>query len=185
MSPLRPSAGGSVPRFRPVNRRKRFLAVCLVLIVLGAVGAGSAYLVKGGGLRKGSCQRVAYFPPSPLHAPVNVFNSTTQGGLAGQVKDQLQQRGFTIGTVGNDPYRRKIRGTGELRYDADNSDGLAQVNALRPWNLGMAPVPDPQHPKGPSVDFVIGDSFGGLYPTAKPLPGQVLPCVATTAPAAN
>ncbi len=174
-----------MPRFRPVNRRKRFLAVCLVLVVLGAVGAVSAYLVKGGGLRPSSCQRVAYSPPPPEHTPVNVFNSTTQGGLAMQVADQLQQRGFTKGTIGNDPLRRKIRGTGELRYDPDNSDGQAQVAALRPWNLGMAPVPDPAHPKGPSVDFVIGDSFTGLYPTAKPLPGQVLPCVATPAPAAG
>jgi hypothetical protein len=169
-----------VPRFRPVNRAKRFYAVTLVVVVLGAVGAGSVYLVKSGGIHGAACQRVAYSPPPPQHSPVNVYNATTQGGLAGQVADQLQQRGFTKGTIGNDPLRRKIRGTGELRY---GPAGQSQVDALRPWNLGMAPTPD-QRPD-PSVDFVIGDSFEGLYPTAKPLPGQVLPCVATTAPAAG
>jgi hypothetical protein len=163
---------------------RRFYAVCVALIVLGAVGAGSVYLVKRGGLHR-SCERVAYSAPPPLHNPVNVYNSTTQGGLANQVADQLQQRGFTRGEIGNDPYRRKIRGTGELRYTPDNADGEAQVAALRPWNAGMNPVADPTRQRSSSVDFVIGDGFEGLYPTAKPLPGQVLPCVSATAPPAG
>jgi hypothetical protein len=171
-----------VPRFRPVNRAKRFYAVTLVLVVLAAVAAGSLFLVKSGGHLRSACQRVTYSPPPAQHSPVNVMNGTTQGGLAASVADQLRQRGFMIGTVGNDPYRRKIRGTGELRY---SPEGQAQVDALRPWDLGMAPILDPQHAQGPSVDFVIGDSFDGLYPTAKPLPGQVMPCVATSAPAAG
>ena len=173
-----------MPRFRPVNRAKRFYAVTLVLVVLAAVAAGSVYLVKSGGHLRSACQRVAYSPPPPQHTPVNVYNSTTQGGLASQVADQLQQRGFTKGTIGNDPLRRKIRGTGELRYTPDDPDGEAQVAALRPWNLGMAPIAEQDH-HGSSVDFVIGDSFTGLYPTAKPLPGQVLPCVTPTAAAAG
>jgi hypothetical protein len=136
---------------------RRFYAVCVALIVLGAVGAGSVYLVKRGGLHR-SCERVAYSAPPPLHNPVNVYNSTTQG---------------------------KIRGTGELRYTPDNADGEAQVAALRPWNAGMNPVADPTRQRSSSVDFVIGDGFEGLYPTAKPLPGQVLPCVSATAPPAG
>jgi hypothetical protein len=168
----------SVPRFRRVNTKKRVFAVAIVVVVLGAIGAGSVYLVKSGSTNT-ACQRAAYVPPAPQHTPVNVMNGTTQGGFAAQIADQLRQRGYPIGTIGNDPLRRKIRGTGELRY---GPDGQAQVDALRPWNLGMNPILDQQR-QGPSVDFVIGDSFESLYPTPKPLPGQVLPCLPSSKPA--
>jgi hypothetical protein len=179
VSSFRPPGGSSVPHFRQVNRRRRVYAVAVVVVVLGAIGAGSVYLVKSGGGPGAACRRAAYVPPPPQPSPVNVMNGTTQGGFAAAVADQLRQRGFTIGTVGNDPLRRKIRGTGELRF---GPDGQSQVDALRPWNLGMNPIPDAQR-QGPSVDFVIGDSFDSLYAAPKPPPGQVLPCVATGKPA--
>jgi hypothetical protein len=166
-----------VPRFRPVNKRRRVVAVSAVVVVLVGVGAGSAYLVVRGGVTSAGCQRQAYVAPTPQSMPVNVYNSTTQGGLAQQVADQLQQRGFKRGTVGNDPLRRKIRGTGELRYNGP--DGLTQVNALLPWNLGMAPISDRDHATT-SVDFVIGDSFTALNDAAKAPPGTVMPCVPST-----
>lgn len=165
-----------MPRFRPVNKRRRVVAVSAVVVVLVGVGAGSAYLVKAGGANHAGCQREIYSAPAPQSTPVNVMNGTTQGGFAQTVADALRQRHFTIGTVGNDPLRRKIRGTGELRYGPDGQD---EVNALLPWNLGMAPILDPRR-TGSSVDFVIGDSFTALNDAAKAPPGTVMPCVPST-----
>jgi len=64
-----------------------------------------------------------------------VFNGTTRGGFAEQVADELRKRGFMVDKVGNDPLKRKIRGTGELRYGPTVAAG-DQVKALRPGSLG-------------------------------------------------
>lgn len=181
---LRPPGKSAVPRFRPVNKTRRVLAVVVSVTLVAGVGSVAwFYGIKSKSGTQAACQAATYVPPAPLHTPVNVMNGTTQGGFAEQVADELRKRGFTIGTIGNDPLRRKIRGTGELRYTAAGAD---QVAALRPWELGMNPVLDPSLPKDSTeVDFVIGARFVALYDVAKPLPGAVLPCVATTKPVAG
>jgi hypothetical protein len=182
VSLLRPPGKSAVPRFRPVNRRRRTQAVVISVVLLAAVGSGAWFFgVKSKSASQAACQRIVYVPPVPAHTPVNVMNGTTRGGFAEQVADELRKRGFTIGSTGNDPLRRKIRGTGELRYGPAAAD---QVKALRPWELGMNPVPDPRR-QGADVDFVIGAKFTTLYDVAKPLPGEVLPCVATPGPVAR
>jgi hypothetical protein len=173
MSLLRPPGKADVPRFRRVNKKRRVLAVGITVVVLAAVGAGGVLLVKAGS-RHAACQQAAYVPPPPQHAPVNVYNSTTKGGFAEQVRGELQQHGFPPGEIGNDPERRKIRGTGELRY---GPEGQAQVNALLPYNDGMRPLLDKHWAKGATVDFVIGDSFTELSATPAPPLGAKQPCV--------
>jgi LytR cell envelope-related transcriptional attenuator len=176
---LRPPGKSAVPRFRPVNKMRRVQAVVLSVALVGGAGAGAWFLgVKSKSGSRVVCQKAAYVPPAPPHTPVNVMNGTTQGGFAEQVADELRKRGFTIGAIGNDPLRRKIRGTGELRYGPEGAD---QVKALRPWELGMNPVPDPRR-QGAEVDFVIGRQFTTLYDVARPLPGEVLPCAPSPQP---
>lgn len=180
MSLLRPPGRADVPRFRPVNKRRRVQAVGLSIVLVGTVGAGAWFFgVKSKSVSQVACQRMAYTPPPPTHTPINVMNGTTRGGFAEQVADALRKHGFPIGNIGNDPLRRKIRGTGELRY---GPEGEAQVKALRPWDLGMNPILDPRR-KGSDVDFVIGAGFDAIYDVPKPLPGEVMPCVAPTTPA--
>lgn len=179
MSLMRPPGRSDVPRFRPVNRRKRIKAVSIVGVAAVVIGC-SAWAFGINSKSQGSlgCTLETYLPPAIQHTKVNVYNATLRAGFADQVKDELIKRGFTIGQVGNDPLRRKIRGTGELRY---GDDGKAQVDALRPWQGGMAPVFDRRN--GADVDFVIGAKFETLYDAPKPPPGVELACI-PNAPAA-
>jgi len=182
VSLLRPPGKSALPRFRPVNRRRRAKAVSIIVVTLAGVGLAAWFGgVKSHSAGSAACREAVYVPPSPLGTPVNVMNGTTRGGFAEQVADELRKRGFTIGTVGNDPLRRKIRGTGELRYGPEAEE---QVKALRPWDLGMNPIKDPRR-RGADVDFVIGANFDSLYPAARPLPGEKLPCVPTAGPGAG
>jgi LytR cell envelope-related transcriptional attenuator len=173
VSLMRPPGRSDVPRFRPVDRRKRIKAVTVVGVSVVAIGCG-AWAFGINSKSKGSlgCTLETYVPPPVQHTKVNVYNGTLKAGFAEQVADELRQRGFTIGQIANDPLRRKIRGTGEIRY---GDDGKAQLDALRPWQGGMNPVFDRRN--GADVDFVIGAKFETLYDAPKPPPGVEMACI--------
>jgi hypothetical protein len=170
---MRPPGRSDVPRFRPVDRRKRIKAVTIVGVAVVAIGTGAwAFGVNSSGPHSAGCTLETYIPPPVQHTKVNVYNGTLKAGFAETVADQLRKLGFTIGQIANDPLRRKIRGTGEIRY---GDDGKTQLDALRPWQGGMAPVFDRRN--GADVDFVIGSKFESVYPAPKPPPGVDLACV--------
>ncbi|MGQ0625504.1 MAG: LytR C-terminal domain-containing protein [Sporichthyaceae bacterium] len=128
------------------------------------------------------CQRADYVAPTPGRAPVNVYNSTPQGGLATNVASELKKRGFTIGEVDNDPLRRKIRGTGEIR---GGPAGEAQIAALQAWQPGMVIVRDKGR-RGPGVDFVMGLKFVELRAEPEAPPGAPpSACLPVTEPASS
>lgn len=180
MSLMRPPGRSDVPRFRPVDRRKRIKAVTVVGVVVVAIGCGAwAFGINSKSTPSAGCTLETYVPPPVQHTKVNVYNGTLKAGFAEQVADELRQRGFTIGQIANDPLRRKIRGTGEIRY---GDDGKAQLDALRPWQGGMNPVFDGRN--GADVDFVIGSKFESVYDAPKPPPGVELACI-PNAPAAS
>lgn len=168
MNAFRPRGSSDVPRFRPVNTRRRVITVTTVLAACAGIGTAAwTFGIKSDASSRPPCQRVEYEAPKPDRVPVNVYNSTPQGGLASIVADELKKRGFVIGEVGNDPLRRKIRGTGEIR---GGPAGETQISALQAWQPGMVIVPETGR-RGPAVDFVVGLKFTALRDAPEPPPG--------------
>jgi hypothetical protein len=179
---MRPPGRSDVPRFRPVDRRKRIRAVSIVGVAVVVIGTGAwAFGINHKSPPSAGCTLETYVPPPVQHTKVNVYNGTLKAGFAETVADELRKLGFTIGKIANDPLRRKIRGTGEIRY---GDEGKAQLDALRPWQGGMAPVFDRTN-NGTEVDFVIGAKFESVYDAPKPPPGVELACVPNSGPAAT
>ena len=171
MNVFRPPGSSTLPRFRPVNTRKRVRNVAIVVVAFTALGAAAwQFGVNSEDDFSTECERDEYVPPVPDPAAVHVFNSTQTIGLGQRVKGELEARGFTVGEVGNDPLRRKIRGTGELRYSGTAAEH--NVEALRAWQPGMVVVKEDRPGRGPSeVDFVMGVKFDKLKDKAEPPPG--------------
>ncbi|MGQ0464458.1 MAG: LytR C-terminal domain-containing protein [Sporichthyaceae bacterium] len=176
---MRPPGRSDVPRFRPVDTRKRAIGVSVVVATLAGIGAGAwAFGINSEAPPSAGCVREAYTPPPATGGLVNVYNSTQRTGLAIEVADQLRERGFQIGEVGNDPERRKVRGTGELRIskDKDNASARQQKEALQAWEAGMS-VTYEKGTNESSVDYVIGERWEGLYPAQQAPPWIELKCI--------
>lgn len=185
MNAFRPRGSSDVPRFRPVNHRRRVITVTTVLVGFAGIGAAAwTFGINSESSSRAECQRIEYVAPKPDSAPVRVFNSTPTGGLAIRVAGELAKRGFTIGSgegdVGNDPLRRKIRGTGEIR---GGPAGETQIAALQAWQPGMVIIRDKSR-RGPTVDFVMGLKFDKLRDVPEPPPGTPkYQCAPTPSPA--
>ncbi len=170
MNIIRPPGSSTLPRFRPVDNRKRIKVVAITLAAVAMIGTGAwAFGVNSGGKFTYKCSDDDYVPPTPDRVTVNVYNGTQVVGLGTEIAEELSKRNFVIGAVGNDPIRRKIRGTGELRY-GPAAEQTNLINTLRSWQPGMVLVKD-MTLKGPEVDFVLGVKFESLRDTPAPPPG--------------
>ncbi|WP_145905362.1 LytR C-terminal domain-containing protein [Kitasatospora viridis] len=100
--------------------------------------------------------------PSPQAVTVNVLNSTDKSGLAARTADELKQRGFTVGKVGNAPsaLQKKVPGSAEV---VGGQSGAAAAALLGAQVAGSATMDDGR--TDGSVDFVIGDGFNALLDT--------------------
>lgn len=171
MNIIRPPGSSTLPRFRPVNQRRRVTVVAITLAACTIIGTAAwTFGVNSASDFTTECQREDYVAPTPDRVAVNVYNGTQIVGLGVVVADELKKRGFLIGKVDNDPLRRKIRGTGELRGGPLGGASDRQINALQAWQPGMVIVRDPKG-KGPIVDFVLGAKFDKLRDVPEPPPG--------------
>src|SRR5882762_6271616 len=101
---MRPPGRSDVPRFRPVNRRKRMKAVTIVGVAVVAIGTGAwAFGINSKSTPSAGCTLETYIPPVVQHTKVNVYNATLRAGFAETAADELRKRGFTIGKIDNDP----------------------------------------------------------------------------------
>jgi len=95
--------------------------------------------------------------PLPRTITVNVYNATTRSGLALSTSLQLGARGFKIGKVANDPAKKIIAASAEIRY---GPGGVVEAKVVAAQVIGAVMVPD--HRTDTSVDFVLGDGFVAL-----------------------
>ena len=135
------------------RRRRRSVTVLIVaaLLVLGGFAYALAYWTGMAG--GGSTEASPTCTPSPI--TVNVYNSSTRSGEADNFSDALKSRDFTVGAVGNDPYKKKLSGVGEIRY---GTAGQAYAERfLKPLLPGATMTQDGR--TGTSVDVAIGEQF--------------------------
>lgn len=95
--------------------------------------------------------------PDAEEIELNIYNSTTRGGLAQDVASQMRDRGFPILEVANDPLEQSIEGPAEVRAGADHEAAASLVAAMVP----DAVLVEDDRDSG-VVDLVIGDAFDGL-----------------------
>jgi hypothetical protein len=100
--------------------------------------------------------------PDPRTIKVNVYNATKHRGLARSTSVELAARGFSIGTVANDPLNKLIVGTAEIRY---GTRGVAQARVVAAQVASPIMVRDKR--TNASVDFVIGEQFTALNTPAQ------------------
>ena len=106
-----------------------------------------------------ACATAEAAPPSldPTTITIRVFNASDIPRKAQEVAAQLQQRGFTVSEIANDPSDREVTGVGEIRFGAPGRDNAAYLGVYLP---GAARYEDTR--ADAKVDLVIGPEFPGL-----------------------
>ena len=99
---------------------------------------------------------------APAKVRVNVYNATDRRGLAAKVAGQLEQRGFDVRKVDNDPLGRTVTGAVEVRH---GDDGAAAARSVAAQVGPVVSVPDGR--PGGSVDLVVGTGFTALVAPAE------------------
>ncbi|WP_231134961.1 LytR C-terminal domain-containing protein [Motilibacter deserti] len=127
----------------------------------GPVAASSCSPSQGPVPSPSAGSATASVPVPARQITVNVFNATTKAGLAAAVSTQLEARGFRIGTVGNDPAGRPVKGTAQVRSGAT---GAAAARTLAAHVAGAQLASDKR--PGATVDLVIGNAYSRLRPAA-------------------
>jgi hypothetical protein len=96
-------------------------------------------------------------PPKPASITVDVYNATDRQGLAGRTADQLEERGFRVGDVDNDPENKAIAVSAEIRY---GPKGRTNAKVVAAQFVEPKLVNDKRADK--SVTVALGDGFTAL-----------------------
>lgn len=149
------------------RRRHRSMAVLIVaaIMVFGGFGVALSYWegwVGDSKTAEPTCTPTISTPPQGRFT-VNVYNSSTRSGAAGELSESLRSHGFTLGTVGNDPYEKELTDAGEIRF-GEAGEELAKEH-VAPLVPDANLVPDGR--TGTSVDIAIGEQM-------KPVPSSTV-----------
>jgi hypothetical protein len=191
-------------RESPVRAHRRtrppWLIVVLIavgVLVVAGLGYGLVSLLRSDGAAASDAASATPTPcptelvplgdlvPAPGKVTVNVYNATSTSGLASKTATALEDQGFRVGKVANDPSGRAIEGVAEIRYGPKAEEAAQLVLAYVPGAELVA-----LERKGPRVDLAVGAEFPGLAdeaavtatlasPTAAPGPAA---CAASPAP---
>lgn len=146
------------------RRRQRRTAITLVLTLLLLFSAfwwAWSYIRNGDETTPtvqptgNTCEGAA----DPRDVTVNVYNATQISGLAGRIANELKDRGFTVGTVSNDPLRETVEAPAALRY---GDAGRPYAAVLK--TIVNEPGLHPDTRTDTAVDFVLGNGFTELNP---------------------
>ena len=146
----------SVARAR---RRKRTAITLLVVIAMlaGAFYYASSYWSKGSTKAAAPACTITAGPSGPVYpsqVTVNVYNATSRTGLAATVGRLVKAKGFVLGTVSNDPAKKQIPGTAEVRYGSAGERAAVLVQTL----VSGAPLVKDTRADA-SVDLVLGSGY--------------------------
>jgi len=155
-------------------RRRRAQAGFFTVVVLLVLGAGTA----AAGVYQGWWQwppwsgsgspdpvRTVVLCPTPEQnslaaeeVTLAVLNSTNRSGLAGTTAEQLQARGFTVGSVGNDA-SGPVSGSAVVRH---GPEGLLAARTVAAQIDGATLQDDGR--AGTAVELAVGEAFTELRP---------------------
>lgn len=178
-------AAWRLSEFQQRRRRRRrqttvfFLALILTLCLGGyasAVALGVASWPWQSTPPALTCPTGAVTPLPPAKITVNVLNDTDQQGLATRIGGELQSaaRGFSLGTVGNDPSSSPMAAPVEVHTGLA---GLPAAKTVQAQAEGAVVVLD--HRRDASVDLVLGNGFKELRDAAaasQVTPGPLTAC---------
>ncbi len=151
------------PPVRPrKDRRPVPPLVFLLVLALAALGVWWKVLADEGTRAEAdeaACATAAEAPPSldPATLSVRVFNATDRAGLANEVAAALQERGFVVEEIANDPSDREVTGTGEVRHGPRGREAARFLALFLP---GAGSFEDTR--ADARVDLVVGPDFAGL-----------------------
>jgi hypothetical protein len=181
-----PSTG---PRPDRRHRRRRSPVVSIVLVAVGMVvlfgaGFGLSVIIRGaaGGADAGGntaapspngtsptsepCVTVTVTPgaglPNPSQVTTNIFNSTDRAGLAASTAEELQARGFIIGTIDNDPLERAVSAPAEVRHGPSGESAATLMTYYIP---GAVLVNDGR--TDATIDTALGQAFTAVAAQAQ------------------
>jgi hypothetical protein len=148
--------------------RVRALIVVGTLVVLAVVAAGWAIARDSErGNARAACVRTTVpfrpaIPKTPTRVRLNVYNATSQVGLANHVADELRSRGFRVGQVGNDPLGETVTAVAQLRYGPQGAGAAQMLRAVFPGaQLELVQRSDA------GVDVVLGMQYERLATAAE------------------
>lgn len=110
---------------------------------------------------------LSYVPPPPPPLPgeidVNVYNTTFRAGLASEVGQQLRDRSFEVGDVGNDPLFAFLPDdVAVIRFGPEGADAA---------DVLLQHIPDARlvedAREDTSLDLVIGNGYAALTPQSQ------------------
>lgn len=157
-------------------RKRRRTAITLGAVALVLAGsfyyASSYWSADPTSSAAATCTPTASGSVAPAQVTVNVFNATKRTGLAGSTAKLVKERGFVVGSVQNDPTKKVIAQSAEVRYGPNGEAGAQLILALV---SGSVPVTDTR--ADASVDLVLGDGFTALAEPTAPVPAPAgSPC---------
>ncbi len=100
---------------------------------------------------------------TPQQTIVNVYNATSRSGLAAKTAAAVRKRGFVVEDVANDPLKKSVKGTAEVRF---GPKGASRAKLVVSQVAGSKGVKDKR--KDDSVDLVLGAKFTTLAPLPTP-----------------
>jgi hypothetical protein len=100
--------------------------------------------------------------PSPAQVTTNVYNATDRAGLAASTAEELQVRGFLIGTIDNDPLAKTITGVAEIRHGPSGE----QAARLMAFYLPGAELVDDGRTDA-TIDAVLGAAYTSVAPQSE------------------
>lgn len=169
---------------RARRRRRRRIRGPLTLVVLVGLVAGAGWFGWHAVLKAipGAGPDLVCSTPSPgqkqriaaTKVIVNVYNASEIGGLAERTATDLRQRGFTVGTVANDPKKAKVK-VAEVRGRAKDAPEVILVAA----QVANEKISADDRTDA-SVDLVLGTDFHGFVtkaPTTMDVTTTVPVCV--------
>ncbi|MCY1157986.1 MAG: LytR family transcriptional regulator [Citricoccus sp.] len=161
------------PRLLARDRRRRHRRHGLVLGFVALVVAGLAVIavqvLRGEwaipGWEASPPREPVLCPAGPVgyaqDSTVTVFNGTTIGGLAGDVANALEGRGFTIGGVGNQGFSTSSMVAVIVSGPGGRETSLAVQRTIE----GSVYLPDER--EDATVDVIMGTKYTGLVPAGE------------------
>lgn len=139
------------------RRRKRRSIIVLIIaaaLVVGAFAYALGYINTSGSSdpAASSCAVTTTSPPQSIFV-LNVYNASSDTGVANRTATAMESHGFNIGTISNDPYKESLSGAGQIRFGPKGKKNA--VEFVKKYLPGAQLVQDGR--TDDSVDLVLGD----------------------------